>query len=550
MISRERAIFGALLLFTLAVYCRLWNALPLSWDDGSNIFAISDSLSEVWSKPSNGLYVPVIRSVWAILLRLGGGDSWPFHVLNVLLHLLNITIVYLLLRALAARWNLKSPAFALAGAALFALHPLQAESVAWISGGRDLLAAFFALAAAGVYYSRPGRRGFLLASVLISLGLLSKPGVVTVPAAILFIDIVLLEREWKGVAWRMASWSVLSLSAIGLALWAQSEHFADPVQWWQRPLVMGDAFHFYAHKILLPYPLSGNYARTPEKVLAQPRLLAGAVAFWLVIAFFALWSWRRSKHWLILIPWFLLLLPVSGLVPFASQGVSGVSDHFNYLPMFAVAALFMLLLDAAGTARVMAYAGLALTCVWAAATWQRLEVWKSDKDFFTDMARTAPDSYSTAIGMSIVMCDDVKDFDQGLKWTGKALEARPDDIVALANRAFCLVHAGRPRAAAEMEYYLDKIDYEQMAATQPTALSSLLSSIGAAYFDEKFYEQGFYYLCEAYRVKPSEPSNARNLQAAAEIMKQNGLTPTCQKPPEEEAPFSIEDLLPQEKDED
>jgi hypothetical protein len=237
----------------------------------------------------------------------------------------------------------------------------------------------------------------------------------------------------------------------------------------------------------------------------------------------------------------LLLLPVSGLVPFAFEYISGVADHYNYLPMIGMCALLMPLWSRIQNPRMAGAFALILICAWTAVTGARFPVWSSDEAFFTDMAKVAPDSYNTAIGMSVVMCDDTKNYDEGLRWVDKALAMHSDDILAIANRAFCLTHAGRMHDVTEMEFYLGKINYELLAAEQPTALSSFLASLGSAFITEGRLEDGFQFLCEAYQVKPSEPNHARNLQAGAQILRKAGLTPTCT--PQATPSDNVQDLM-------
>src|SRR6185312_16564465 len=101
MKKKDWLALSVLLTLTLAIYSRIWGAPPLSWDDGSNIFANPTFTMHVWwwpwKEPYYGLYVPVTSSVWAFLLWVGGGATWPFRALNLCLHLANVSFVYILL---------------------------------------------------------------------------------------------------------------------------------------------------------------------------------------------------------------------------------------------------------------------------------------------------------------------------------------------------------------------------------------------------------------------------------------------------------------------
>ena len=118
--------------------------------------------------------------------ELFGRNATGPHFINLLFHAANVALLFLLLRKLtAAIWR---SAFV---AALFALHPLHVESVAWISERKDVLSTFFALLALSgytLYAQENNRRGFVLALVFFALGLMSKPMLVTLPFVMLLLD--------------------------------------------------------------------------------------------------------------------------------------------------------------------------------------------------------------------------------------------------------------------------------------------------------------------------------------------------------------------------
>lgn len=539
------------------LFATFWSTGPITWDDNSNIFQNpyyhAGYWLPFWTEPYFGLYVPVTSTVWEMLFRVAGGEAWPFRVLNWALHLINTIFVCLLLKALARKWNFKSNATVFLGAAVFALHPLQVQAVAWISGGRDLLAGFFALATVLVYGRWRGGLGFLAATILFLLALLSKPNVVTLPL-VLPLAALVLDREHLATSFRRAIfWLVLALPVIYMNTSAQAAHLRS-VDLWQRPIVMFDTFAFYLAKLILPYPLSANYGRTPEWLLAEESRWWGAGLLIAMLIPLGMWACRRDRRYLLGLGWFILLLPVSGIVSFGYQMISTVADHYNYTPMAVIAIVTMLKAHRSFRNREWVYGfGIGLMILLSALSWERSRVWRDDFAFFTDMAEQAPDAYSTAIGMSIVMCEQKKDYEAGVAWTEKALIARPNDIMALANQAFCFLHARNYFRVIDMEADLDRLDLEVMERTQPTAYSSLLASIGTAMIETQQYEDGYQYLCEAYRVKPSEPNHARNLEIATQLLRRQGLQPSCDPSasPEEPASPPIQDpfdyMIPEEE---
>lgn len=530
---RQGLIF--ILILAAAVFLPLLSAPSLTWDDDSNIFSNpyfrQGQWSVFWTAPYFGIYVPLTTFVWEVLFSAGHGQVWPFRVLNLSLHLFNIGLVYILLQSLARRWKFESQLPLTFALALFAFHPMQVESVAWISGGRDLLAATFSLLAVLFYFRSRSKRAFAIATVFFAMAVLSKPNSVVLPLVILTLEFVLDPAHLMATFKRMLLWFALTLWPIWLTMQAQAEHLpSNP--WASRPWIFLDSFTFYFQKFLKPWPQSANYNRTPEVVLSHPMWIGMAVAFGLLCTAGLMWSWRRDRRYLIAATWFILLLPVSGILPFGFQKISTTADHYHYLAMVSLGAVLALLLQSflrrfSAYQRTLQLIGwLCLLALFSLAS-LRVNVWQSDKRLFEDMAKTAPNSYSTAIGMSIVSCLDEGKYDEGVHWTEVALLAQPNDILALANQAFCYLHSKNYFRVTELEFYLNRMDLEQMKTKQPTAYSSLLASIGTAEVELKEYEVGYQYLCAAYSIKPSEPNHLQNLQVATRILQEKGLPTKC-----------------------
>ncbi len=564
-IKSQTLWFALIILIASVIYGFLITAQPLTWGDDSNIFNnphfLNNEWVTFWKEPYLGLYIPVTNLVWESLYHLGSAEAWPYRILNLLLHLLNSAMVFLLLRGLARRWSFH-PVTVMFATALFALHPLQVHAVAWLSGGRDLLSAFFALAATGVYFGRRQQPGgstshsrFALATALFLTSMLCKPAIAVLPLIFLGLEAILEGRIGVILALRMGLWTFFAAAVAWLTKMAQGPLADTELSFGNRLLVVLDTYSFYLQKFVTAYPLTANYARTPEAALADGTVMASVFMAFAILAGFGFLSWRTDRRYLLILLWFVALLPVSGLFSFAYQNVSTVSDHYNYLPMALLAALTLFVLSRIEwqkAPRPVPHAILGVLIVaLSLLSWNRAQAWTSDAVFFTDMSKTSPDSYSTALGMSIVMCEDEQQFEEGIKWTEIALKAKPLDILALANQAFCFLHAKNYFRVIELEYYLGQLDIDTIEQTQPTAYSSLLASIGTAYIEQQEYDDGFQFLCEAYRVKPTEPNHAANLQIAKDLLKSKGIEPTCEQvtPGEDEdggaGSEPIQDIWPQ-----
>ena len=345
---------------TVLVFGRLAWCDFTAWDDPSTIadnrLLRPPSWHGVWfywttiGKETPGeLYTPVTYTVWSAVAAVAGVKAWAYHGANVLLHATAAVVAYGLLRRLLAACPSGATAkrsgatvAAGAGALLFALHPVQVESVGWASGTKDVLCGLFAMAALWAYVGSveavgrgATRRRYALATLLFGLAMLSKPTALVVPLMAAVVDHWMFGRPWPAVARRLWPWAVLMVPCVLWTRAAQQAPWASPVAAWTRPLVAADAVAFDLGKLAWPARLCVDYGRRPVAVYAS-----GALGWtWAVPAVVAgLILWRRSRPLTVAGLLFALpLVPVSGLVPFDFQFYSTPADHYLYLPMFGVA---------------------------------------------------------------------------------------------------------------------------------------------------------------------------------------------------------------------
>ncbi|MBX3405780.1 MAG: tetratricopeptide repeat protein [Phycisphaeraceae bacterium] len=365
-----------------AVFGRVTGHAMLEYDDRYHVAdnphlaqINSRSVSHFWHEPYGNLYIPVAYSVFAIevaaIKALTGEQRTPridpmlLHAVKVALHAANAAMVFVLLRRIV-----RATAAALLGALLFAMHPLQVESVAWISETRGLLAAMFGLAATLALWSAvaPGAeraariaapsdaesqdRGpalrvrvparalwYALGLVLLALALLSKPSAVTMP-------IVAAAALWAGrvptrrIILAIAPWLAMSIAMVIITQRVQdAAALGEMPALWQRPLVAADALCFYAAKLTWPAGLAPDYGRTPAHVLSGGWPWA-ALAIVLLAGALALLLARRSRvaaaGAAIVVG---SLAPVLGLATFHHQAISTVADRYMYVSLAGIALL-------------------------------------------------------------------------------------------------------------------------------------------------------------------------------------------------------------------
>ncbi len=349
---------------------------------------------QIWTAPEAyppGVpFYPVTFSLHRLEYRAWGSRPTGYHVVNIGLHAVNALLVWVVLRRLGvpAAW----PA-----ALLFALHPVHAQSVAWLAERKNVLSAAFALLAAlswlrflrtGVWWAYAGAAMFFV------LGLLSKPVVCTLPL------VMLLWIWWRrpAAAVKHALWvmPLLALASLGAALAMWREHsllegltFASGLSPAERVQIAGRAVWFYLGKLLFPVRLVPIYPHWPVDERNWPAYLPAFGVFALVAGGFLLRR-RIGRAPLVAVFCFLVTVaPTSGLLDFGYLGKSFVGDHCLYLPSIAVFAAIAAVTAKATerkgrSARLVARAALAVAATGLGLlTWRQSGVYRDAETFWS-----------------------------------------------------------------------------------------------------------------------------------------------------------------------
>jgi protein O-mannosyl-transferase len=344
-------LLPVLLAVTLAAYYPAWHGERV-WDDDGHMTRVemagTDGLRRIWLEPgATQQYYPLLHSAFWLQHQLWGDSLLGHHLVNIVLHAISAFLVALIL------WRLRVPGAPLAALA-FALHPVHAESVAWISELKNTLSGVFFLGAALAYarWDDSRARGTYAAALLLfALALLSKSVTATLPAGLLAI----LWWRHGGLDVRRDLVPLAPFFALGAAMGTVTVLFERDVigaqgpefefSFVERGLIAGRAAWFYAWSLAWPFNLSFNY----------PRWRIDAFAWWQylspmgVLAMLAgLWAIRRrTRAPLAGVLFFLLTVaPALGFVNVYPFRFSFVADHFQYL-----ASLGLITLAAAAVAR-------------------------------------------------------------------------------------------------------------------------------------------------------------------------------------------------------
>ena len=384
---------GIILAVTAIFFARTAGYEFVNWDDDFNIaknpyVQVLDwaSIKGIFSSHVIGNYNPLSTLSFAIENHFFGLDPSVYHITNVLLHLGCVFLVYRLSRLL------QLPMYpALAVAALFALHPLRIESVAWVTERKDVLYSIFYLGAliqyVKWYRSKRKRSHFVWIVVLFAFSLLAKIQAVALPLSMLAIDYLHkrpLKLKLVLEKWLFFGMS-LAMGLIGVYFLGEQGSLDSTSQYnlFQRLLVGMYSFDVYLIKFLAPYRISPLYPYPgvlPWTVYASPVLFAGVV--------YLAWIAFRRKWRPLLFGLAFFTFNVMFVLQVVGAGQGFLADRFTYMPYFG-----LMFLTAYYGAQALQRSpqwkqiGTAIAVVWAAAllfqTWRHIPLWKDSGALWT-----------------------------------------------------------------------------------------------------------------------------------------------------------------------
>jgi protein O-mannosyl-transferase len=330
-------LWGLLLVVaTFLAYQPAWNGKPI-WDDAAHLtYPEHRSLAgllRIWIEPgATQQYYPAAYSLFWVEHKLWGDSTLGYHLVNILLH---VTAALLLLKILR---TLQIPAAGLA-AAIFALHPVQVESVAWISELKNTLSAvcYFGSALAYLRFDRTkDKAAYAGALMLFVLGLLAKTVIATWPAALLVVFWWQRGKlSWKQDLLRLIPFFAAAITAGLFTSWMERQHVGAQgsefnFSIFERFLIAGRAIWFYLGKLFWPADLIFSYPRWKISQAIGWQYLFPAAAALLLGALWFLRRWARGP--LAALLFFIgTLAPALGFVNVYPFKFSFVADHFQYL---------------------------------------------------------------------------------------------------------------------------------------------------------------------------------------------------------------------------
>jgi protein O-mannosyl-transferase len=489
------ALCGFLLLAVALVFGRTVGHEFVNIDDGPYVYDNPVVLKGLTLEGFRWAFTTGHASNWHPLTWLShmldcqfyGLQPGGHHLTSVLLHGATVVVLFLVLwRMTGLLWR---SAFV---AAVFAVHPLRAESVAWVAERKDVLSGLFFVLTLWAYagYARrpfsPVR--YLTVAALFALGLMAKPMLVTLPFVLLLLDYWPLGRigpaagrpfsfPWPVVAEKLP---LLALTALSCAatFWAQGGAIAtiDAIPISSRianALVSFVAYigsFFYPEGLAVFYPLQAGSLPT-GKVAASTLTLAGISAAALV--------WRRRFPYLF-VGWFWyvgMLVPVIGLLQVGSQSMA---DRYTYLPQIGLCLSVTwggAQLAASGRYRRRACVAVsaAVVLILMGLGWRQTSYWRNSETLWIHTLDCTADNYEAHNSLGNVLTERGQ-FDAAIPHYQKALEIKPNYAAAHYNLGVVLSERGQNDAA--VAHYLKALEIKPNYAEAHNNLGTALAERG------------------------------------------------------------------------
>jgi protein O-mannosyl-transferase len=547
--QKRRLIFCLLLaLATIALYNSVTRAPFLNYDDpvyvtdNPQVRAGLTWNTVVWTfcTPEALDWHPMTWLSYALDGQMFGLNPAGYHTTNVLLHAANAVLLFLILEsATGLAWR------SLTVAALFALHPINVESVAWISERKNVLSMFFfllALAAYGWYTRRPGVGRYLAVTLAYALGLMSKAQVITFPFALLLLDYWPLGRIeqrlappqevggepavapacspsfWK-LIWEKVPWFALSAVGAAVTMRTGGAAFSDialtdatqsNLPLWVRLGTAAIGYVEYLGKAFWPVNLALVYPH-PGLAVSIPAAVFSALAIIAITALALIFRQRRPLFvgWF----WFLgTLVPMAGIL---TIGDHAMADRYAYIPLLGVFVVvgwgaadvigrchIPMVVSAVGTTVILLALGFAMH--------RQVSFWGDNVTLWAHTLKVTKENFAAEENLAMALIAKGREA-EALPHLQRAHFLRPRDPLATVNLATYEQMLGNYQAA--LDGYADMIHFDMASSS---LLATAWANSGYAHLSLKQYDNAKRDFEAALREQPANWAAYRGLGLVAQ----------------------------------
>ncbi|MFZ3374907.1 MAG: tetratricopeptide repeat protein [Chthoniobacterales bacterium] len=493
------------------------------WDDdwyltNNPLLTAPDGLRRIWfSLESPSQYFPLVYTSFRFERALWGLNPFPYHLVNLILHIANALLLWRLLARLAI------PGAWLA-AGIFALHPVQVESVAWITERKNVLMGFFflltLLAWAAFVNNQTARRWrfYWLALLLYALALFSKSTACTLPAALLLILWLQKKPIDRERVIQVIPFAYFALLMGLVAIWWERYHQGTSGPQFdlslpKRLLVASHAIWFYAGKLIWPSKLAFIYPRwniVPTDPLAYGWLVA-ALGVCAAIYFARRYVGRSIE---VAIAFYAVTLsPLLGFIMLFTFRYTFVADHYQYVASIGLIALAAAALTKLSSKwRIGWHIEIALAAllflVLGGLTWRQTHVYQNPEALWSDTVAKNPACWMAYNNLGTEFLRQGQT-DKAIIHFQKSLEIKPDHAEAHINLGNALLDKGE--VSESIEHYLKALQL------RPN-LAEAHHNLGCARAQQGKTEEAVRHYQKALQLKPRYPEAHYNLALALVLL--------------------------------
>ncbi|KJU84108.1 Tetratricopeptide TPR_2 repeat protein [Candidatus Magnetobacterium bavaricum] len=518
-----KSIVLALLLLTLVVYYRV----------GFNDFINCDDPQYVTDNPMVNIGLSVEGVLWAFkttffvnwhpltwlshmldvsIYRLNPGGH---HLTNLIIHMINTVLVfYVLFRMTAERWQ---SAFV---AAMFAVHPLTVESVAWISERKNVLCTMFWLLTMLAYhnYARLDDapftgirlRKYLLVLLLFALALMAKPMAVTLPFVLILMDVWPCRRfTYTRIAEKIPFFVLCAISSMITYVVQKEAHAVQPLSMLplaNRVFTATVNYVQYLYMMINPGKLAIFYPYPYNMPLWEPCV---AFVLLLAISIYALVSGPRRPYFIVGWLWYVgTMVPVIKLV---QTGREAIADRYTYVPLIGIYIIMAwgsaeLLQNSRFKRPVLAAIAAVMLVSYGSMTWASTGHWKNSLTLFKHAIDAVEDNYQAYNNYGNALIDDDR-LDEAIGYFAKGIELKPDSAELRNSMGDALTRQGKFEEA--MIHYVRS---QPLMFFDGEAL--LRKRFGLIYLRRKNYQDAIVYLKRSLDIHPRDTEVINNLGIA------------------------------------
>jgi tetratricopeptide (TPR) repeat protein len=456
-----------------------------------------------FTAPRLAFWHPVTMLSHILDCQLYGLNPAGHHLTNLLLHIANTLLLFLVLKGMTgALWR---SAFV---AALFALHPLHVESVAWVSERKDVLSTFFwffTMAAYLRYTRRTNFTWYMITLLAFTLGLMAKPMLVTLPFVLLLLDWWPLARLKSRVTIleKLPFFAITAVFSI-IAFLAQQTKGALSLKLPLYIRIANAAISYltYIEKMFWPARLAVFYPHQGDKISIPYAFFAGA----LILGFSACVIYLARRHKYLFVGWFWYigtLVPVCGLIQVGSFAMADRYTYVSLTGLFIIIAWGLADITAKWSSRkiVLTISGLAALFALSISTYVQLRNWRNSITLFEHALKVTTNNNTAHYNLACALGSQGR-YDEAISHYHQALLIKPDAADTHYSLGFALQLQGKLDEA--VTHYRQALRVKPEYANAHYSLGCILQSQGKLDEAVRHYRQ-------ALRIKPDDLDALSNL---------------------------------------